>query len=424
MKQIIVVGGGAAGMMAAVFAARNGGQVTLVEKNEKTGKKIYITGKGRCNLTNACDAEDFLGNIISNGKFLYSAFAKMDNRAVMDFFEKAGCHLKEERGARIFPVSDHSSDVIQAMNRELEREGVKVLLDTCVSEIVKVETAENSHVAGVRLSNGKVLKADAVILATGGRSYESTGSTGDGYRFAESLGHTVKETRPALVPFIVEEEWCRQMQGLSLKNVAVTLKKDKRKIYEGFGEMLFTHFGVSGPLILSASSFYVKKYAGIPVELIIDLKPALSREQLDKRLLRDFDENKNKQFRNALDGLLPAKMIPVVITLSGIMPEKKVNEVTREERGRLMDLLKGMKMTVTGTRGFAEAIITQGGVNVKEVNPSNMESKLINGLYFAGEILDLDAVTGGFNLQLAWSTGCLAGISAAQNHEGKGEENK
>ena len=287
-----------------------------------------------------------------------------------------------------------------------------------------METAENSHVAGVRLSNGKVLKADAVILATGGRSYESTGSTGDGYRFAESLGHTVKETRPALVPFIVEEEWCRQMQGLSLKNVAVTLKKDKRKIYEGFGEMLFTHFGVSGPLILSASSFYVKKYAGIPVELIIDLKPALSREQLDKRLLRDFDENKNKQFRNALDGLLPAKMIPVVITLSGIMPEKKVNEVTREERGRLMDLLKGMKMTVTGTRGFAEAIITQGGVNVKEVNPSNMESKLINGLYFAGEILDLDAVTGGFNLQIAWSTGCLAGISAAQNHEGKGEENK
>lgn len=413
MKQIIVVGGGAAGMMAAVFAARNGGQVTLIEKNEKTGKKLYITGKGRCNLTNACDTEDFFGNVISNGKFLYSAFAKMDNRAVMDFFEKAGCRLKEERGARIFPVSDHSSDVIQALNREMEKEGVKVMLHTCASEIVREKTAENARVTGVRLSNGKVLKADAVILTTGGKSYEATGSTGDGYRFAESLGHTVKEVRPALVPFVVEEEWCRQMQGLSLKNVMVTLKKDKKKIYEGFGEMLFTHFGVSGPLILSASSFYVKKYSGVRVELILDLKPALTRELLDKRLLRDFDENKNKQFRNALDGLLPAKMIPVVVALSGICPEKKVNEVTKEERGRLLDILKGMKMTVTGTRGFAEAIITQGGVNVKEVNPSNMESKLVSGLYFAGEVLDLDAVTGGFNLQIAWSTGYLAGLSAA-----------
>lgn len=400
-------------MMAAVFAAKSGGQVTLLERNEKTGKKIYITGKGRCNLTNACDAEDFFGSIISNGKFMYSAYYQMDNRAVMDFFEDAGCRLKEERGARIFPVSDHASDVIKALNRQMEKEGVKVLLQKEAASLL-ISEGSRKTVNGVRLLDGSVLPAEAVIIATGGKSYEATGSTGDGYRFAREAGHTIREVRPALVPFTIKEEWCRQMQGLSLKNVSISLKKDKKNIYEGFGEMLFTHFGVSGPLILSASSYYVRKYAGLPAELVIDLKPALTKEQLDKRLLRDFDENKNRQFKNALEGLLPSKMIPVVVALSKIAPEKKVNEVTREERTKLIDLLKGMAMTVTGTRGFTEAIVTQGGVNVKEVNPSTMESKLVDGLYFAGEVLDLDAVTGGFNLQIAWSTGYLAGVSALQ----------
>lgn len=415
-KQVVVIGGGAAGMMAAVAAAGQGAEVTLLEKNEKTGKKIYITGKGRCNLTNACEPEDFFEHVISNGKFLYSAFYQMDNRTVMDFFEKAGCMLKEERGERVFPVSDHSSDVIAALNRQMAKEQIKVLLHTEAEELLidKAEGLNPSKIAGVKLSNGSILKADAVIIATGGKSYETTGSTGDGYRFAESLGHTIKEIRPALVPLIVKESWCMEMQGLSLKNVSVSLKSGKKKIYEGFGEMLFTHFGVSGPLMLSASSYYVKKYKDSPVTLSIDLKPALTREQLDKRLLRDFDENKNKQFKNSLDRLLPSKMIPVIIKLTGISPDIKVNEITRQKREQLIELLKNLTMTVTGTRGFTEAIITQGGVNVKEVNPSTMESKLVKNLYFAGEVLDLDAVTGGFNLQIAWSTGYLAGLSAGK----------
>lgn len=421
MKHIIVVGGGAAGMMAAVSAARAGAEVTLLEKNEKTGKKIYITGKGRCNLTNACEPEEFFQNVISNGKFLYSAFYQMDNRTVMAFFENAGCRLKVERGERVFPVSDHSSDVIGALNRRMEREHIKVCLNTCVKELLienqeKESIEEASHkgsVKGVVLSDGRKMEADAVILATGGKSYASTGATGDGYLFAETAGHTVKEVKPALVPFTVKESWCMELQGLSLKNVSVLLKSDKKKIYEGFGEMLFTHFGVSGPLILSASSYYAKKYADMQVPLIIDLKPALTREQLDKRILRDFEENKNRQFKNALDGLLPAKMIPIIIRLSGISPEKKVNEVTKKERNNLIDCFKNLTLTVTGTRGFQEAIITQGGICVKEVNPSTMESKLVKGLYFAGEVLDLDGVTGGFNLQIAWSTGYLAGNSAA-----------
>ena len=410
-------------MMAAIGAARAGADVTLLEKNEKTGKKLFITGKGRCNLTNACDQEDFFENVISNGKFLYSAFYRMDNRAVMDFFEDAGCRLKIERGERVFPVSDHSSDVISALNRQMEKEHIKVCLNTCVKEILTEDDATEysegklayrGRVRGVRLSDGSKMAADAVILATGGKSYSSTGSTGDGYFFARALGHTVKEIKPALVPFTVKEDWCMEMQGLSLKNVSVQLKKDKKKIYEGFGEMLFTHFGVSGPLILSASSYYVRKYAGMPVLLMIDLKPALTREQLDKRLLRDFEENKNRQFKNALDSLLPTKMIPVIIRLSGISPEKRVNEITREERSALIECLKNLTLTVTGTRGFQEAIITQGGIHVKEICPSTMESKLISGLYAVGEVLDLDAVTGGFNLQIAWSTGYLAGVSAAE----------
>lgn len=399
-------------MMAAIGAALTGGKVTLLEKNEKTGKKIYITGKGRCNLTNACAPEDFFNHVISNGKFLYSAFYQMDSQSVMNFFEGAGCRLKTERGERVFPVSDHSSDVIAALNRQMEKGQVKVLLRTSAESILLDE--EKGRILGVWLTDGRELAADAVIVASGGKSYEATGSTGDGYWFAKQAGHTIKDIHPALVPFTVKEEWCKRLQGLSLRNVSVTLQKDKKKIYNGFGEMLFTHFGVSGPLILSASSYYVKKYDNMPVRLCIDLKPALTIEQLDRRLVRDFKENRNRQFKNALDGLLPAKLVPVIVELSGIIPEKKINEVTRQERNRLVELLKGLELTVTGTRGFTEAIITQGGVNVKEVNPSTMESKLVQGLYFAGEVLDLDALTGGFNLQIAWSTGYLAGISAAQ----------
>ena len=403
-------------MMSAVCAAREGAFVTLLEKNEKTGKKIYITGKGRCNLTNSCDQEVFFDNIVSNGKFLYSAFHRMDSQGVREFFESAGLRLKEERGNRIFPLSDHSSDVISALNRQMDKERVKVCLHTQAAEILT-----GSHpapaVRGVKLADGRELLADAVIVATGGKSYESTGSTGDGYRFAAHAGHRVKELKPALVPFVTKESWPKALQGLSLKNVSVTLKKEKKKIYEGFGEMLFTHFGVSGPLILSASSYYVKKYNNMPVRLCIDLKPALSDEQLDRRLLREFDRSRNRQFKNALDSLLPAKLIPVLVALSGIPPEKKAGELTREERNSLASCLKNLTMTVTGTRGFQEAIVTQGGVDVKEVNPSTMESKLVKGLYFAGEVLDLDALTGGFNLQIAWSTGYQAGLSAAKAAE-------
>lgn len=409
MKKVIVIGGGAAGMMAACMAAVEGAHVTLLEKNEKTGKKIYITGKGRCNLTNACQREEFLENVITNPKFLYSAFAQLDNQAVMNFFEKAGCRLKTERGDRVFPVSDHSSDVIAALNGELKKNRVQVMLHTEVSELL----LEEGSIKGVLLSDGKKLHTDAVIIATGGRSYESTGSTGDGYRFAKQAGHTIKDLRPSLVPFVVKEEWCKKLQGLSLKNVAVTLKKEKKKIYEGFGEMLFTHFGVSGPLILSASSFYTAKYNGQEALLTIDLKPAMDREQLDKRILRDFEENAGKQFKNALDKLLPAKLIPVMVELSGIDPHKKTNEVTKKERSRLLELFKELKLTVNGCRGYGEAIITGGGVNVKEIDPKTMGSRLVNGLYFAGEVMDVDALTGGFNLQIAWSTGALAGKSAA-----------
>lgn len=410
MKKVIVIGGGAAGMMAACMAAVEGAHVTLLEKNEKTGKKIYITGKGRCNLTNACQREEFLENVITNPKFLYSAFAQLDNQAVMNFFEKAGCRLKTERGDRVFPVSDHSSDVIAALNGELKKTRVQVMLHTEVSELL----LEEGSIKGVLLSDGKKLHADAVIIATGGRSYESTGSTGDGYRFAKQAGHTIKDLRPSLVPFVVKEEWCKKLQGLSLKNVAVTLKKEKKKIYEGFGEMLFTHFGVSGPLILSASSFYTAKYNGQEALLTIDLKPAMDREQLDKRILRDFEENAGKQFKNALDKLLPAKLIPVMVELSGIDPHKKTNEVTKKERSRLLELFKELKLTVNGCRGYGEAIITGGGVNVKEIDPKTMGSRLVNGLYFAGEVMDVDALTGGFNLQIAWSTGALAGKSAGE----------
>lgn len=416
MQSIIVIGGGAAGMMAAIAAASAGGSVTLLEKNEKLGKKLFITGKGRCNVTHEGDAEDFFANICTNPKFFYSAFYGYDNRAMMDFLERAGCPLKTERGGRVFPVSDHSSDVIGALKRELDRLGVKVLLNTEVKDLcIGQDCDENapSCFRGVSLADGSMLKVDKCIVCTGGISYPATGSTGDGYRFAREKGHKLVEARPALVPLETAEGWCRDIMGLSLKNVSLRMMDGRKELYSGFGEMLFTHFGVSGPLVLSASSFYAKRKSGAMIQLFIDLKPALSREQLDKRLLRDFEENKNKQFKNALGGLFPAKLIPVMIKLSGIHPDKKVNEITREERQGFLEIIKNLPLTVTGTRSLEEAIITQGGVSVKDINPSTMESKLVKNLYFAGEVLDLDALTGGYNLQIAWSTGHLAGESAA-----------
>lgn len=445
MKKIIVIGGGAAGMMAALAAAENKNhKVMLLEKNEKLGKKLFITGKGRCNVTNAADMDTLFANVCTNEKFLYSAFYQYDNQAVMSFLEKAGCPLKVERGDRVFPVSDHSSDIIGAFQRELKKAGVEICLNTEVAELLteagsaevnyrKADSIEVNHVeanhveanhrdvscaeeapviTGVKLAGGKILKADAVIVCTGGVSYPSTGSTGDGHRFAAATGHRLTECRPALVPLETAENWCRDLMGLSLRNVGLRMVSGKKELYSGFGEMLFTHFGVSGPLVLSASSFYAKQKKG-DVKLYIDLKPALDEEQLDKRLLRDFEDNKNKQFKNSLGGLFPARLIPVMIELSGIHPDKKVNEITREERRSFVTLIKKLPLTVTGTRSFAEAIITQGGVSVKDVNPSTMESKKVQGLYFAGEVLDLDAMTGGFNLQIAWSTGHLAGESVS-----------
>ena len=408
MDRVIVVGGGAAGMMAAVAAARAGGSVCLIEKNEKLGKKLFITGKGRCNVTNAADMDGLFANVCTNGKFLYSAFYGFNNTDVIDFLEQAGCRLKTERGDRVFPVSDHSSDVIAAFQRELKKYGVEIRLNTKAVDILM--RLQEMAFAGVLLSDGSVINGGKCIICTGGMSYPATGSTGDGYRFAEKTGHRVVEPRPALVPLQVKEPWCGQLMGLSLKNVSLRLVCGRRRVYEGFGEMLFTHFGVSGPLALTASSYYKKDSAA---ELLIDLKPAMDEEQLDRRLLRDFEENRNRQFKNALGALFPTKLIPVMVALSGVCPEKKVNEVTREERRAFVKLIKNLPLTVTGTRGFEEAIITGGGVSVKDVNPSTMESKKVKGLYFAGEVLDLDALTGGFNLQIAWSTGHLAGQSIA-----------
>lgn len=407
MSSVIVIGGGAAGMMAAYAAAECGHKVVLLEQNEKLGKKLYITGKGRCNVTNACGQDKLFENIVSNPKFLYSAFYDFDNKRMMELLEKAGCPLKIERGERVFPVSDHSSDVIAAFERLLGQKDVAVYLKTAVREV----TVEDGVAKGVILNSGERLPCDAVVLATGGLSYPTTGATGDGYRMAKMLGHTVKECVPALVPMEIQEHWCSALQGLSLKNVMLTMYCGTKKIWQGFGEMLFTHFGVSGPLVLSASSYYAKCKDKRQVTVTVDLKPALTTEQLDKRILRDFEQNLNKQFKNVIGGLYPAKLIPVMIELSGIDGDKKIHEITRQERGRLAGITKGLTMQVTGLRNYNEAIITQGGVTVKEVNPSTMESKLVKGLYFAGELLDLDAVTGGFNLQIAWSTGHLAGSS-------------
>ncbi len=412
--QVVVVGGGAAGMIAAVAAADSGRRVVILEKNEKLGKKIYITGKGRCNVTNACERDKFFENIVSNPKFLYSAFHELDNYALMALLENNGCHLKTERGERVFPVSDHASDVTAAFQRLLQKKGVEVRL-RCTAQGI---ACADGWVTGVRLTDGSVIPAGSVIVATGGLSYQTTGSTGDGHRMAAELGHKVKACEPALVPLAVTEDWCKKLQGLSLKNVSLTMSCGKKKLYQGFGEMLFTHYGVSGPLVLSASSFCGKRKGEEALLLSVDLKPALSEEQLDKRILRDFEENLNRQFKNALNGLYPSKLISVMIERSGIDPEKKVHEITRPERRRLVGLTKAFTLHVSGKRGYDEAVITQGGVAVKEVTPSTMESKLVRGLYFAGEVLDLDGLTGGFNLQIAWSTGYLAGMSCA----GKGKE--
>lgn len=405
MSKILIAGGGAAGMMASVFAGRNGHEVHLFEKNEKTGKKLYITGKGRCNLTNACEMDTLFESVCTNGKFLYSAFYGFTNEDAMDFFEKAGVPLKVERGNRVFPRSDRSADVLDGLRRQMKQAGVQVHLHAEAADII----IEEGRAAGICLSDGRQITGDAVIIATGGLSYRSTGSTGDGYRFAEKLGHKVTPCQPALVPFHIREPFVKELQGLSLKNVEIAIRNGKKELYREFGEMLFTHFGVSGPLVLTASSHVGKLAARQELTLVLDLKPALTLEQLDQRILRDFEEHKNKAFKNGVSGLFPAKLVPVMISLSGISPDKKIHEISREERQHFASLIKHLEMTVTGLRGFEEAIITRGGVSVKEINPSTMESKLVPGLYFIGEVLDLDAVTGGFNLQIAWSTAYAAG---------------
>lgn len=420
MSSVIVVGGGAAGMMAAVAAGRRGHRVTLLEKNEKLGKKIYITGKGRCNFTNACDVEQLFGAVVSNPKFLYSAIYGFDNSMTMEFFREMGMPWKVERGNRVFPVSDHSSDVTKALERAMDQAGVKVLLQTEVKDI----RTHGEQVAGVEVKrrgpggerhreHTEVLPADAVIVATGGISYPTTGSTGDGYGWAKRLGHGLVDTRPALVPMVALEDYIPAMQGLSLRNVTLRIRDQRgRELYREFGEMLFTHFGVSGPLVLTASSLVGKKLAAEgTLAASIDLKPALEEKQLQERLLREFSKAPNRHFGNVLREVLPAKMVPVAAELSHIPEHQPVREITREQRNDLVKLLKGFPFTLCGLRGFSEAIITQGGVSVRDVDPSTMESRKVGGLYFAEEVLDLDALTGGFNLQIAWSTGFLAGSS-------------
>lgn len=408
MAKVIVIGGGAAGMMAAIIAARNGKEVTVLEQNEKLGKKLFITGKGRCNFTNACDIEDLFGNVISNPKFMYSAFYTFSNDMVMDFFEELGMPYKVERGNRVFPVSDHSSDVIKVLEKEMRRLGVVICLNTKVKSLI----IEKNICKGVELVNKKEkIYADSVIITTGGVSYPRTGACKDGYIFAKQAGHTIVAPSPSLVPIELEEDCCKDLMGISLKNVSATIYADNKKVYSDFGEMLFTHFGVSGPIIIKASA-YIQKYLQKNLSLTIDLKPALDEKQLDERILKDFQLFQNKQLKNALDKLLLRALIPVVIEKSGLDGEKKVNELTKEERRILGHTIKYLPFSIIGLRSWDEAIVTKGGVSVKEIDPGTMESKLTGGLYFAGEVLDLDALTGGFNLQIAWSTGYLAGLSA------------
>lgn len=404
MSKVLIVGGGAAGMMAGIHAARNDHEVHILEKNEKLGKKLYITGKGRCNVTNNCDTEELFPAVMQNPKFLYSAFYSWNSQDVMEFFENIGVPLKVERGGRVFPKSDHSSDIIRGMEKELKKEGAVIHLHTEVKELRE----ENGTVTGVVLKDGSFLSGDSVLVATGGFSYQATGSTGDGYRFARELGHTVTEIEPSLVPLHTEEEYIPKLQGLSLKNVALTVKCGKKVIYQDFGEMMFTHFGVTGPMILSASAHVGKWLKKGECKGYLDLKPALTKEQLDARVLREFEAGQNKQFKNVIGVLFPSSLTPVMLELGGIPGDKKIHEISREERLGFEEIVKAFPFTITGMGEFKEAIITRGGVAVKEVQPGTMESKKIKNLYFIGEVLDLDAVTGGYNLQIAWSTAYLA----------------
>ena len=406
MAKVIIIGGGAAGMIAAYSAALTSKQVILLEKNEKLGKKIFITGKGRCNLTNASDMNTVIENVVSNRRFLFSAFKNFTNEDIMNLVENNGTKLKIERGNRVFPVSDHSSDIIRSLENAIRDLHVDIRLNTKVDELI----IENDRCIGVVIGKNKIM-ADAVIVATGGMSYQATGSDGDGYRFAKEAGLSVSKLYPSLVPFNIEGERIKALQGLSLKNIHAYIYNDKKLLYDEFGEMLFTHFGVSGPVIISASAIIgnknIKGY-----RLSIDLKPALDEEKLDERILRDFAEQKNKQLKNSLNKLFPAKLIDEVIYQSKVDPEKKVNLLTKEERHSLVHATKNLEYIISSTRGFNEAIITKGGVEVSQINPKTMESKKIKGLFFAGEVLDLDAFTGGYNLQIAWSTGYVAGEGA------------
>lgn len=409
MKEIVIIGGGAAGLMAAISAAENfenqNAKITIIEKNERPLRKVMITGKGRCNVTNNCDNDTLIKSVIRNGRFLYSAFSNFSSQDTISFFENAGVPLKTERGNRVFPVSDKAVDIVDALVNTAKKKGVKFKCGK-VLEILK----RDNEVSGVLLENGEEIFADSIVLATGGASYPVTGSTGDGYKLAENLGHTVIEPTPSLIPFVCHEGFCSKLSGLSLKNVTLSIFEEgkKKAVFSEMGEMLFTHFGISGPLVLSASA-YTKNFKEKKYSAVIDLKPALSLEQLDDRILRDFSEFQNKDFINSLDKLLPKSLIPIIINLSEINPHEKVNHIDKQSRKKLCEIIKGLTLNILGTRPIEEAIITRGGISVKEINPATMESKLVNNLFFAGEIIDVDAVTGGFNLQIAFSTGYAAG---------------
>lgn len=408
-----VIGGGAAGMIAAITAAKDNNEVVVIEKTSSLGNKLKITGKGRCNLTFDGDEEDLKKNIVTNYKFMYSSFSNFSNKDVVNYFESLGVKTKVERGGRIFPVSDKAIDIVKALENEIKKHKIKVLYNSSVTEII----TKNNIVTGVKLENGNIINVDKCIVATGGNSYKSTGSTGDGYRLLEKLGHTVTEIKPALVPLKSEDKICKKLQGLSLRNISINLidTETNKLIYSDFGEMMFSHFGVTGPVILSASSRLnqVKnlknKFRNKNIKLVIDLKPALSNEVLDKRILRDFEKYTNKEFKNALNDLLPQKLIPVVIDISDIDENIKVHQITKKQRENLVSIIKNLEVIITDFMPIDMAIVTSGGINVKEVNPKTMESKIINGLYIAGEILDVDAYTGGYNLQIAFSTGFAAG---------------
>ena len=414
MNRFLIVGGGAAGMMASICAAMQGMEVHVFEQNEKLGKKLFITGKGRCNFTNACATEELFESFLTNPRFLYSAVYGFTNYDVIDFFENLGVKTKMERGGRMFPQSDHSSDIILAMERRMKELGVKVHLKSKVKRLIFYENDDTKSVKGLELENGSLIQGEKVLVATGGISYPSTGSSGDGYRMAKDAGHTVTDLMPSLVPMVTAEEYIPRMQGLSLKNVTLSVYDGKKCVFEEFGEMMFTHFGITGPLVLSASGKVGKLLKKKYLTARIDLKPALTKEQLDARLLREFEEAKNKQFKNVVYGMFPSKLLPVMLEVGGVSPQKKVNEITREERAVFIDKVKAFPMTITGLRGFQEAIITKGGVQIKEIDPKTMESKKVHGLYFAGEVMDLDALTGGYNLQIAWSTAHAAACAAGQ----------